>query len=448
MGVIGLVLMTPTVQKVESLTTATGLMTVLLWVGAVIGAIVSGRKLRKWNSPAQCGGVRITLNNGGLGGTLQTNDGIAGLVITGVSEGGGYTLGSTILLTGMTSVATAGITVGNNPYAYRHLTEFYNEAGDGAQLYFMMVADTQTIAMICDKTNADGAIKLVRYGAGAIKVIGCITDDVAVNGVTEITITNGINADCYTAAANLKSMLNDFAAAQQPLRGLIGATSYNGIPGDLVDETDGTSNNRVGFVIGDTQVYDATYTSAAIGLALGTKASLPVQRKISRVANGQLSNINCFLATVPLITGNNDVAVISGRGFITFTTYAGKAGFYWEGDPMLTATTDDYKSLTNGCVIDKAQIVTYATYINEVDDEIPLNTDGSGTMVSTYIAFLQQLIIDAINSNMTVNKNISGVSCFIDPAQNVVEQGGVNIVLTITPVGYDTNIVVNLGFAA
>jgi len=437
MALFGVGMMGPVAQKHSFILS-------LLWVTFVIYALMTPVKLRA--GMQTMGGVSISLSNGGLGGTLQTNDGVVGFVTTMVSEAGGYTIGTPLLLTGMASVATAGITQANNPYAFRHITEFYNQALDGAELYFMGVADTQTIAMICSESNASGAIKLLNYGAGNIKVIGCITDDVAVNGVTAITITNGINADCYTAAANLKVMLTQFTANQQPCRGLIGGTSYNGTASALTNETAGTTNNRVGMIIGDTQVWDATHTSAAMGLCLGTIASLPVQRKISRVKNGPLTNLTCYLGTVALINGNPDVTTISGKGYITFTTYVNKAGFFWQGDPMLTATTDDYCSLSNGRVVDKMQVITYSVYIEEVDDEIPLNTDGSGTMLATYAAYLQQEVIDAINTEMVVTNEISGFNCFVDPTQDVVTQGGTNIVETATPVGYNGQINVLLGF--
>jgi hypothetical protein len=203
----------------------------------------------------------------------------------------------------------------------------------------------------------------------------------------------------------------------------------------------------VGFVIGDTQIYDATYTSAAMGLCLGTIAALPVQRKISRVRNGALSNNTAYLASVPLVCTNGDIATLLGKGFITFTAYAQNAGFYWSGDSMLTATTDDYQFLARGRVIDKAFIIAYSTYLQEVDNELPLNTDGTGTMVSTYVAYLQQEIIDAIGNAMLPGKEISGVSCFIDPAQDVVTANEVTIVLSITPVGYSDVINISLGFS-
>jgi hypothetical protein len=394
------------------------------------------------------GGVNINLTNGGLGGTLQTNDGVAGLVITGVTEGGGYTLGTVVLVTGMTSVTAAGITVANNPYAIRHLQDFYNEAGDGAQLYLMMVSTTMTVAVMALNSNANGVVKLLNFAAGAVKVVGLLSDDKAIVAASgTVTVTNGLNADVYTAAASLKTTINGYVAAKQPLRGLIGGTSYNGVPANLVNETTGTSNNRVGIVIGDTQIYDATNGSAAMGLLLGRIASIPVQRKISRVRDGSLSNIAAYLGSVALLCTNADIATISGKGFITFTAYAQKSGFFWQGDQMLTATTDDYCLLAHGRIIDKVSSIAYQTFLNEVDDEIPINADGSGTMVATFSTWLQQQIIDQINNSMTKGKEISAVACRIDPAQNVISNSQVNVVLSITPVGYATAIVISLGFS-
>lgn len=59
------------------------------------------------------GTVNITLANGQLGTTLQTSDGICGLVVTGQTEGA-YTVGTPILITSMATLAAAGITATNN----------------------------------------------------------------------------------------------------------------------------------------------------------------------------------------------------------------------------------------------------------------------------------------------------------------------------------------------
>ena len=211
------------VPSVHGSARSSAVLTMTMTVALAVVVIVLAKVLApKWGWSAggrrvvQCGGVNISLTSGGLGGTLQTADGVVGFVMTGVSEGGGYTLGTPILVTGMANLVTQGITAANNPYATRHMQEFYNQAGDGADCYLMLVANTMTVAVMALNSNASGVVKLLNFAAGAIKVVGLLADDAAIHtGGGTITITNGMNADCYTAASNLKTTItgNAYASA-------------------------------------------------------------------------------------------------------------------------------------------------------------------------------------------------------------------------------------------
>jgi len=289
-------------------------------------------------------------------------------------------------------------------------------------------------------------VKMLNYAAGAIKVVGLLADDKAIHtaGGT-ITQTNGLNADCYTAASNLQTTINGYVAAEQPLRGIIGCTSYTGVAANLTNMTTG-SNNRVGFFLGDTQIYDATYTSSAIGLLLGRIATIPVQRKISRVLDGPRSNNAAYLGSTPILCTTADVATIGGKGFMTFIAYANRSGFFFSGDPMLTATTDDYQLLCRGRVIDKAHVIAYQTYLNQVDNDVPVKTDGSGQLDPNYSQWMQNLVLQQLVTTMQKAGEITNADCYIDPTQNVVSTNMVIIVLKIRPKAYSSTIVVNLGF--
>ncbi len=100
--------------------------------------------------------------------------------------------------------------------------------------------------------------------------------------------------------------------------------------------------------------------------------------------------------------------------------------------------------LARGRVIDKVHILTYATFVQEVDDEVPVNTDG--TLDAGFCKWLSQQIVNQINNTMTANKEISAVNCFIDPEQNILSTNQLNVVLKVLPVGYATEIEINLGF--
>jgi hypothetical protein len=112
---------------------------------------------------------------------------------------------------------------------------------------------------------------------------------------------------------------------------------------------------------------------------------------------------------------------------------------------MCTATTDDYSMLARGRVIDKAHILAYTTFVQVVDDEVPVNTDG--TLDAGFCKWLSQQIVNQVNNTMTANKEISSISCYIDPAQNILSTNQLSVVLNIVPVGYATNIEVVLGFS-
>jgi len=387
------------------------------------------------------GNVNITLANGQLGTTLQTNDGVTGLVVTGANDDG-YTTGTPVLITSLAAAQDEGITEDGNPFAWRQLREYYDQAGAGAQLYLMLVPATMTVLQMADYTNANGVKKLLDYANGKIKMVGLVADDVAIaDAGGTITITNGLNADVYTAVSRMDDTANNYFAIHKPFRAIIGGTSYSGVAADLTDMTHGNTSNRTSILIGDT----TAGAGACVGLALGTIASIPVQRKISRVRTGPLSTIAAFVGADAIEAAEESLPIIAGRGFITFTKYANTSGYFFSGDPTCTSPTDDYAMLARGRVIDKAHILAYTTFVQVVDDEVPVNTDG--TLDAGFCKWLSQQIVNQVNNTMTANKEISSVSCYIDPAQNILSTNKLNVVLSIIPVGYATSINISLGFS-
>lgn len=383
------------------------------------------------------GSVNITLANGGLGGTTQTNDGIAGMVLTGGIDGGGYVLGTPVLITSVASLAAAGITTDGNAFAYRQVVDFYKSAGDGAQLYLMLVENTMTVAMMADSEYENSAKKLLDYAGGKIRLIGIMTDD---ESIDTPVIEDALNSDIPEAAVNLKAMAADYFAAHKPFRGIIGGTSYTSVAGDLADVATGGSNNRTAILIGDTE----SGVAACLGLMLGVAASIPVMRKISRVRSGALLTNTAFVGTIAVGDVDSNEAVIAGKGYITFATYANTTGFFFSGDPMCVAPSDDYAMLARGRVIDKAHVLAYTTFVQVVDDEVPVNDDG--TLDAGFCKNLEQQMKNNINNTMGAGKEISSVRVYIDPAQNILSTNELNVVVSIIPVGYATEINISLGF--
>lgn len=388
--------------------------------------------------------VKITLGNGNIGGIVATSDGTVGLVMTGATEGTA-TAGTPFLLSNQADITALGLTSANNALAVKTLKDFITEAADKGinqfQLYVMLVTSATKVHMMADVTNANGAKKLLDYAAGKIRVLGIITDDALVYpGGTGLVTTAGINADCYTAIANLQTLCTTYATANQPLRGIVAGTSFTGTAANLTDQT-ANSKNRVSCLIGDT----VSGAGSAIGVLLGRIAAIPVQRKTSRVKTGPIASTTAFVGTADAATYSG-VTTVSDKNFITFRAFANKSGYYFSGDPTCVADTDDYSSLARGRVIDKAQIITYAGLVEEIDDEVPIDA-ATGNIAAGYAKWLEQQIINEISLSMLAAGEISGVSCNIDTNQNIVSTGKLAVVVKIVPVGYSTEIDVLLSYS-
>jgi hypothetical protein len=101
--------------------------------------------------------------------------------------------------------------------------------------------------------------------------------------------------------------------------------------------------------------------------------------------------------------------------------------------------------LARGRVVDKAHILAYTTFVQVVDDEVPVNTDG--TLDAGFCKWLSQQITNLVNNTMTANREISSIRCYIDPNQNILSTNRLQVVLSIIPVGYATDIRIELGFS-
>ncbi len=73
-----------------------------------------------------------------------------------------------------------------------------------------------------------------------------------------------------------------------------------------------------------------------------------MQRKISRVRNGALTNTVAYVGAVTVETAGGSLGVIAGKGFITFKTYPNVSGYYLSGDGTCSATMDDSISWLGG----------------------------------------------------------------------------------------------------
>ena len=481
--------------------------------------------------------VSILYANGGLLAEIAVLDGIVGLIGT----------GNTMLLQpkvvyNLTDAEEQGFTEDDEPVAYRHIKEFYQEVGGTQELHIMLVPSTMTMEEMADDTEVNGAKKLLIAGGGRIRMVGLfrspdngydpgdefidadvsaallkaktfcqarVTELVPVRMLIEgrvvnpevlatatYTVTvpgtagniatlksndgeNNVTLGAYTviadddasevatgirAAINALTGTHGYKASGTGAAVIVKAPVGTGAAGNdfiLTDDNTGTVDGTIVDFAGGSNMLANTLLpntfsngyaavvlggslsdgSASIGTATGRLAKYAAHIKMGKVANGPLALTTCYI-------GNQEIknilglAALHGAGFISFMKQPGKAGFYFGIDRM--ASTDDYRLMAYGRVIDKAAIIAAAVYIEELEGEVDVDADGK--IDSLALAGLRDDISQAINVGM--GTQISGLIVNINPDQNIINTGTLNVQLRVRPKGYKTFINVDLGLIA
>ena len=388
--------------------------------------------------------LKVYFENGALGQVQPSADGVFGILCTAATVAGTFALQTPYVLRKLEDLDVLGITLANNPGLLKVVTDFYAEAPAGTEVWIMGFADTVAMSAMVDVTDLTKGRALILAANGRLRgLFVSRTPDV---GYTP-TITNGLDADVILARANAQALAvwaTDSKAA--PLFVVISGTHYSGNAVDLTDLTLETKN-RVAVMIGDR----IAGTRAAVGLLAGRLARIPIQRNIARVSDGTLATVTAFIGAKTVEQAEWES--IHAKGYITFRTLVGRAGYFFVDDALATLPTDDYNHLTARRTIDKAYRIAYATVLEKLLSEVPVNT--AGTVPPAVAKSWEADVENAIATAMTVpgelsadptNASDKGVKCFIDPNQPLASTGSLDIQVRVRPYGYARFLNIYLGF--
>ncbi len=400
--------------------------------------------------------VKIDFAKGLLGAVGAMADGVVGLISTAVAVSQTiddvttttFALNTPYKITKLDDLVEKGVnssSSGANANLYKCVREFYDEAPVGSGLWIMGVADTMTVDRMVDKTEVNGAMKLLRAANGDIRVLIVKVTDVS--GYTA-TVTHAIDAKVETAITKAQQLGEELTAAlYAPIFTILEGRHYNGTPAGLPALNEG-DDNRVAVLIGDTV---ANSTGASVGLLAGRIAAIPVQRSVARVRSGKIGATQLYIGSAE--AENGDPTTIHDKGFICPRTFVGKSGYFWSDDKLATSPADDYALIPRRRTIDKAYRIAYQTLVNELNDEVPVTDDGK--IAPPYVKAVQTAVESAIINLMTSEGNLgvdpsdsndTGVQCYIDPDQNIVATLKLKVKLRVKPYGYAKYIDVDLGF--
>jgi len=304
--------------------------------------------------------------------------------------------------------------------AVEGVKNYFAEA-PGYNVYIMPVPITVSVEDILDPNSA------TPYAVNLINA----NDDINFIGIVNAVVAL---ASVVSAGNNGKALRLAFEGSYRYIRSFV-AIAYGATLPDL-GQSDYTAT---GFVV--------CPSGHEVGLLLARRAKIRVQRNIGRVKDGPV-NVDSveLISGTPLEESMSEVEEINDKRYISLRTYVGKAGYYFTDDPLAVEISNDYAFDTDRAVIDKAAKVAYNTYLNEINDDIEIDDDG--TISTTAAKELQGLIENAINATMTAYEEISYVKVFVDETQNIVSTSRVEVALSIGKKGYLKEINVKLGFDA
>lgn len=376
--------------------------------------------------------VNIILGTGNLGRVASTDDGVVGLVLTGTAVEGKLELNKPYALSSTRDLINLGITAESNKLLDKDIKAFYAQAGEGSELHLIVVSAATTMAQMCGVDSTSPLSKLIESAGGRIKVVG-------INKVTpaeyEADVTQGIDKDVIEAMQATQNCAESFAGKVYPFRVLLGAVKWNGQTENLFKPAD-ASCNRVAMVLAS----DDSGSSAAIGQVLGRAAKVEPHQSLGRVKDGQIASSGWFTdgSTMQEKAGLGDL--LHDAGYIFYRSFPTRNGCYLNSSPMCAPVTDDYSTIPNGRVIDKASIIAYSTYLSEIQGNVLV--DSSGQLDAAVCKSYESMIENAIATAM--QGQISNFKAYIDPRQNVLSSGTIEVQCSITPMGVTDTINVNL----
>lgn len=367
--------------------------------------------------------VITSQTNGNLGLTAPSEDGITLMIVCGAAVSGQFALGD--LLGPFRSLADAealGIDqaydAANGELAWKHISDFYTEAGNGTELYVQVVDIATTMDdMVTVSSNLPACLLQLQ---GRVRLV-------VITGTTDTQpYADQFPEDLWDAIVACKALRASEYDEHRPIQFFLEGRDWQGNASSSLDcrLVGGLESNRTSIVISQDLDYATNNGYAAkyaeVAKAAGRAAKVHVGRNIGRVKDGPVSTVNAAFSNgvAFALLGDTNVRTLNAYGYIFLRKVGTKAGFYWNHDHTTAPITDDYGFVRRGRVMDKADRIAYSVYLEELLDDVEL--EPSGKLPTAVIKSYQGSVEKEIKKQMVSTKEIVSVTAFCDPNQNVL----------------------------
>ena len=335
----------------------------------------------------------------------------------------------------------------NNVNVYRHVREFYRKAGEGTELNFMIVPQTETLVTICQDASGDMIKRLlidsdfkVRQLAVALNptVTGVPVDGLVPDVLSAIPIAQGIAEWAY----------NQFMPTHIFLEGyqLGGLSSV--VP-DLRD-IENVEATKVTLVIGQDWQYAETKSGIAqkfadVGTVLGVCSAAAINQNIGDNEAFNLMDSTKSAWMVPGLSNHQtnkevfaQLQTFEDKGYVFGLAYSGLAGIRINGDHVCAPVVIDSEGNMNehtiayGRVMDDCARQLRTAYLPKVKKTYPVNEAGK---LPTGVIVSLEGIGDRIFTDMENASEISAGKTTVDPDSDLLIAKELKVSFNVQPTG-------------
>ena len=394
----------------------------------------------------------VDIKKGQIGAnTISTGDGISGLVIASPAT----TLlahGQATTLYNMVDVKSKGISpefdADNGVNLYRHIREFFRMAGEGRELYLMLVPQDTTMVAICEDTLEVFAKRLLIEAKGSIRQIA-----IAVNPEQDTTHLNGLPEDVYNSLAMAQGLAKWAYDRHMPCQVLLEGYDYASPASSVADLRNllNVKAPKVSLIIGQDWAYADKLVGNAqkmadVGTALGTLAIARINQNIGENESFDLTSAILKAWLIPGLSSHqknvdvySDLQTLENKGYIFGVTYTGLSGVRWNGDHTCTEIIRDVEGNVNehtiayGRTLDKATRLLRTALLPKIKTTHPVNPKTGLLPIGVIKNF--EGIGNTVLGGMVNRKEITNGVTIVDPNSDLVVEKILRVKFRIVPYG-------------
>ena len=378
--------------------------------------------------------VQIEIAQGRLGRIQPVGEKMA-LVHTATTVSNTFLLNTPYTLRSVKDADELRLNTSANVNLYQQIKDYYQVLGDGATLLLLGVSKTTTFSALTETTST---LSTLLNNNPGITLLGVSHQEHV--SVSPRSAINGLRGNVQAGANLLNGLATRYTTRSRPFHVILGGTSLSSFS-DLVSYKAGTYSN-ISLLI--SSIHNSP--QASVGFTLAYLATLPVQRKLSRVRNGALPIAAAYFTNQTTAEDSyNAYEDLHEKRYLFIRTYAGRTGYYFADDNNLAKVSGDYASVASRRVLNKIIRISQDVFLNEIGQEVAIEADG--TLSPAAARYYETLIENAITLQMVSEGALSNVQAQVDERQQVLKNDELRVQLEAQPVGYTNTLRVNVGFA-